>query len=261
MSYDNTVDSVWKMCCKKETTIQEEEKKVTRNEKSVTNLIDCIHFYGVLPTLKIDINRKGNTPIHFGLLDVFHFVCSPYIVGMSLLLSSSFLQNIPCTWLEMKIRCWWCDALYRTYLLNISKVSVHASRWFFFLVLSHLVCQANSFYIPTISHLIFSHIIFFYALSQSFQNIIAPHIHHCQFTYFILILNFLILRKLGITSLVSYQKLVYRTGLLVTAYNPLIAFEALSSIFVFLFIFLNRFPWKLKLNSDCKSNLEGFGCD
>lgn len=62
MSYDNAVDSAWEMSWNRRTFRREEKaRKKYENKKmwkSVTNLIDCIHFYGVLPTLKIYINRK-----------------------------------------------------------------------------------------------------------------------------------------------------------------------------------------------------------
>ena len=81
------------------------EGKIAKMENpSQINLIDCIHFYGVLPTLKIDI--KNVVPWMRSALQY---------LGMSSS-SLSFSQSVPCTWLETKIWRWWCDALYRTYL-------------------------------------------------------------------------------------------------------------------------------------------------
>lgn len=105
--------------------------KSCKTGKSITNLIDCVYFYGVLPTLKIDISSTrererchsiSSTTMRFGFA-VVSFAASWYVVVV-VVVAVIFAETIEprCTWPEWWIQCWWCDALYRTYLLSISKV-------------------------------------------------------------------------------------------------------------------------------------------
>lgn len=93
-----------------------------KNRKSVTNLINCVHFYGVLPTLKIDVKPKRQRPYPFRPNMRSHFAATVYvwIFGMSSSLSFSPRMNHERD-LKHKMWCWWCDALYRTYLRTIPR--------------------------------------------------------------------------------------------------------------------------------------------
>lgn len=150
-----------------------------KNGKSVTNLIDCIHFYGALPTLKIDINKSERK---YGDAIPFHSIplgCEYVWFGTSCLLCRCccccchFRRAYRVRDWKRKFNALMMWSIPSHLSLNIFKRSVCM---FYGIFLIWLCCPfSNSFYILFI-HLIFS--AFFppsLSLSLPFSH---SHSHH-----------------------------------------------------------------------------------
>lgn len=152
----------------------------------------------------------------FGRSDAFRLQSVSWHVVVVVVIFTEHVRD----W-KPKIRRWWCDALSGTYMYNILKVPCMLRRGLF--VVSFYFIY-DSFYIP-FSIWFFSslpshpYIWKFFSLHclNRWETLQHLTIHHCQFTYFIPILNFQSCAE--ITSSPFRQNLFIAPDFLVTAHN------------------------------------------